>query len=60
MFGFEEKVYMSTSLKVLGKSVLLFGEGLGWEFFVGFEHLKTLPFRSFVIMFVNLILERES
>lgn len=53
-------MYMSTSLKVLGKSVLLFGEGLGWEFFVGFEHLKTLPFRSFVIMFVNLILERES
>lgn len=54
-------MYMSTSFKVLGKSVLLFGEGLGWEFFVCFEHLrKTLPFRSFVIMFVNLILEIES
>lgn len=28
MFGFEEKVYMSTSLKVLGTSVLLFGVGV--------------------------------
>jgi len=40
MFGFEERVYTSTSLKVLDESAL-FWEGLGWGFWCVFNTYKA-------------------